>query len=119
MILPGFSFMEKKEKYFLPYQRAWIADPSVLRIMQKSRQIGASFADAYDSVKKAGCTEGGMDVWVSTRDETQGRLYIEDCAMWAQRLQAEADKEEADIIGELRDVQTYMLQFASGCRIDV
>jgi phage FluMu gp28-like protein len=109
----------EKEKYFLAYQRAWIEDLSHLRIMEKSRQIGASFADAYDSVKKAGCTEGGMDVWVSTRDERQARLYIEDCAMWAQRLQREAEKEGADMIADLRDVKADMMEFASGCRIYV
>jgi phage FluMu gp28-like protein len=111
--------MEEKDKYFLPYQRAWIEDLSLLRIMEKSRQIGASFADAYDSVRKAGCTEGGMDVWVSTRDERQARLYIEDCAMWAQMLQREAEKEKAVVIADLRDVKADMMEFASGCRIYV
>jgi phage FluMu gp28-like protein len=108
-----------KEKFFLPYQRAWILDGAGLRIMQKSRQIGASFADAYDSVKKAVCTTGAMDVWVSTRDETQGRLYLEDCVYWAEVMQGEAEKERVKLFSGLKDVKRDMMEFASGCRIYV
>src|SRR5215475_8730751 len=97
-----------KENVFLPYQRAWIRDQASLRIMQKSRQIGASFADAYDSVKKAGCTTGAMDVWVSTRDETQGRLYLEDCVYWAEVMQGEAEKEKVKLFSGLKGVKRDM-----------
>jgi len=107
--------MERKDKYFLPYQRVWIKDPSPLRMMQKSRQIGASFADAYDSVRKAGCVEDAMDVWVSTRDERQARLYIEDCTKWAQFLHSRAFPEV--VYADLKDLRAHVLQFASGRRI--
>jgi phage FluMu gp28-like protein len=40
--------------YFLPYQQRWIDDPSPLKIIEKSRQIGITYADAYDSVIKRG-----------------------------------------------------------------
>lgn len=117
--MDGKNMGKEIKKFFLPYQRAWILDGAGLRIMEKSRQIGASFADAYDSVVKAGCLEGATDVWVSTRDETQGRLYLEDCAMWAEKLQGEADKENALVISGLRSVKADMMEFASGCRIYV
>ena len=45
--------MNNDLKYFLPYQREWIADNSPLKIMHKSRQIGISYADAYHSVRIA------------------------------------------------------------------
>ncbi|HTD87841.1 MAG TPA: hypothetical protein VK850_14790 [Candidatus Binatia bacterium] len=32
--------------YFLPYQIAWIRDQSRLKIIEKSRQIGITYADA-------------------------------------------------------------------------
>lgn len=106
-------------KFFLPYQRAWILDRARLRIMEKSRQIGASYADAYDSVVKAACLERPMDVWVSTRDETQGRLYLEDCAMWAEKLQKEGKKDGTVVIRGINCMKADMVEFASGCRIYV
>ena len=42
--------MNSIRKYFLPYQCDWIFDTSRLKIIEKSRQIGITYADAYDSV---------------------------------------------------------------------
>ena len=39
--------------YFLPYQLRWLDDDSPLKIIEKSRQIGLTYVDAYDSVLKA------------------------------------------------------------------
>ena len=58
--------------YFLPFQQEWILDSARLRICEKGRQIGLSYADAYDSVRKA-ALNGGRDVWVMSRDEMQAR----------------------------------------------
>jgi hypothetical protein len=66
---------EPDNTYFLPYQRAWRADSARLKICQKSRQIGLSYVDSYDSVTKAALREG-RDVWVMSRDEAQAKQYI-------------------------------------------
>src|SRR5882724_5231789 len=107
--------MKRKEKYFLPYQRAWLDDPSPLRIIQKSRQVGASFTDAYDSVRKAACVDDAMDVWVSSRDETQARLYIEYGTRWAKFLHSRSHPQI--VYTNLSNLRAYVLQFASGRRI--
>ena len=52
----------KNAKYFMPYQAAWINDRARLKICQKGRQIGLSYADSYDSVEKA-AVQNGRDVW--------------------------------------------------------
>src|SRR5216684_9133063 len=70
-------------KYFLRYQEEWISDDSLLKIIQKGRQTGMSYADAYDSVRRAGTKGAQLDVWVSSRDEAQAKLYLEDCKHWA------------------------------------
>jgi len=44
-------------KYFFPYQRDWIVDRSPLKIMQKSRQNGISFADAQSFFTLATITD--------------------------------------------------------------
>jgi len=109
--------MKRKEKFFLPFQRDWLQDQSPLKIMQKSRQIGATFIDAYDSVKKAGAHDARFDVWVSSRDETQARLYLEDCARWANWFQMGTECFDQLTIKDPRDLRAHVLQFASGRRI--
>ena len=37
-------------KWFVLFQREWILDNSPLKIMEKSRQVGASFTDSFHSV---------------------------------------------------------------------
>ncbi len=81
--------MQDEGRYFLPYQRAWIRDKSPLRICEKSRQIGLSYADSYDSVIKAGL-KGGRNVWVMSRDEVQAKEYIRYCKHWAKVLDCAA-----------------------------
>src|SRR4051812_18024965 len=107
----------RKQKYFLPFQRDWLNDPSPLKIMQKSRQIGASFVDAYDSVKKVGALDARLDVWVSSRDETQAKLYLEDCARWANIFQMGTECFDELTIRDAKDLRAHVLQFASGRRI--
>lgn len=50
---------------FLPYQQRWLDDQSSLKIIEKSRQIGITYTDAYDSVIKAASRDNHLDVWVS------------------------------------------------------
>ena len=82
--------MKIEEDFLLPFQRAWVRDRSRLRIMEKSRQVGGSWVDALDSVMKVGKSDARLDVWVSSRDERQARLYLEDCGWWAKVLRRRA-----------------------------
>jgi phage FluMu gp28-like protein len=41
------------EDVLLPYQKAWIADESKVKVWEKSRRIGASYAEALASVLEA------------------------------------------------------------------
>src|SRR5216117_3524960 len=74
--------MDNDRKYFLPYQYDWITDPRPLKIAEKSRQIGITFADAYHSVRIASNKGARYDVFVSSREKFQAKLYIEDCKNW-------------------------------------
>src|SRR5580765_4262110 len=103
--------------YFLKYQYDWIRDQSLLRIIQKCRQAGISFADAYDSVKKASPKGARFDVWVSSRDETQAKLYLEDCKYWAKLLHLIATDLGQVVLDEKEKVSAYVLQFNNGRRI--
>src|SRR5882762_6868369 len=109
--------MSSDNSYFLRYQRDWIYDPASLKIMEKSRQIGISYADAYDSVRKVCRGDARLDVWISSRDEAQARLYVEDCKKWAGLLQSAAHDLGRVMLDSKAQVSAHVLQFSSGLRI--
>lgn len=104
--------------YFMPYQADWIQDQSRLKICEKGRQIGLSYADSYDSVRKA-AQKNGRDVWVMSRDEVQAKQYILYCKRWANVLKyaAEDHGEQVFQMENGRPVKVQVLTFASGANI--
>jgi phage FluMu gp28-like protein len=109
--------MKHYRKYFLPYQIAWLHDASPLKLMEKSRQIGASWTDAHESVMKAGVRGARLDVWISSRDEAQARLYLDDCRKWAKLLHLAAKDLGQFMLSGPNGGSAYVLEFASGPRI--
>src|SRR5580765_1613211 len=92
-----FPELQGASKYFLPYQRRWLDDESPLKIIEKSRQIGMTYVDAYDSVIKASSRKAA-DVYVSSRDLVTTRLYLEQCVFWARFLKIAAENIGEQII---------------------
>lgn len=105
----------EEDKLFLKYQEKWILDKSRLKIMEKSRQIGISWSSAYALVRRKAITHAAYDAWVSSRDEIQARLFLEDCKKFAREL-----NEAFSDFGEklIEDEKTYILQFANGVKIN-
>lgn len=102
---------------FLDYQARWVQDRSRLKLMEKSRQIGISWATAYAGVERTAEAEARNDQWVSSRDDLQARLFIEDCKMWARMLDAAARDLGEQIIDEDKRLSAYVLEFANNHRI--
>jgi len=96
----------------LPYQSAWVADPTPLAVMEKSRRIGISWAEAYHAVMHAG--EGRGDIYYQSYAREMTRGFIDDCAGWAEDLGIAAEAAGEVLIGESRDVQAFRIRFASG-----
>jgi len=103
--------------YFTPYQTAWIEDLSPLRIIQKSRQIGISHANDYHSVIVASGPEARFDVFISSRDEIQARLSLENCKRLADLLHIAATDLGEVVFDRENNLSAYVLQFANGRRI--
>src|SRR5437867_9348750 len=103
-------------KYFLPYQRRWLDDDSPLKIIEKSRQIGMTYVDAYDSVIKASSRKAA-DVYVSSRDLVTTRLYLEQCIFWTRFLKIAAEDIGEQIIQDDKQLTAYVLRFKTGCCI--
>ena len=62
----------------LPFQQKWVTDNSRLKLCVKSRQTGLSWTTAYRVVRQKLAKSARLDAWVSSRDETQALLFIED-----------------------------------------
>ncbi len=102
---------------FLPFQSKWITDTSRLKLMEKSRQIGISWATAYAAAERTAAVGAKHDQWVSSRDDLQARLFIEDCKMWAGLMNLAA-KDLGEVVLDPKDrISAYVIEFASGKRI--
>ncbi len=106
-----------KEGIFLPFQHKWVADRSRLKIMEKARQIGISWSTAYAADERTAMAGAKWDQWVSSRDDLQARLFIEDCKMWATVLNQAAKDLGEIVIDDKNKLTAYVLEFASGKRI--
>jgi len=104
----------RTDTYFLPYQKAWIQDQSPLRIVEKGRQIGFSYADSYDSVRMVSGQDARLDVWVSSRDEIQARQYLLYCKRWAKVLNLAAEDMGEVLIDRDKNLSASCLRFANG-----
>ena len=97
----------------LPYQARWVADKAGLKVIEKSRRIGLSWAEAYDAVLHAG--EGKGNVYYQSYNKDMTRGFIDDCAEWAETLDAGAAAVGETLIRDgARDVQAFRLELASG-----
>jgi len=105
------------DRVFLPYQQKWIDDMSRLKIMEKSRQIGISWGTAYAVVEHTAPVENKNDQWVSSRDDIQARLFLEDCKKFAGMLNAAAEDLGSVILDPDKKISAYVLSFANGKRI--
>lgn len=102
---------------FLPYQSKWITDISRLKGMEKARQIGLSWSTAYAADERTAAEGARHDQWVSSRDDLQARLFIEDCKMWAGIMNQAAQDLGEVVVDPKERISAYVLQFASGKRI--
>ena len=105
------------EAIFLPFQAAWIEDTKRLKLMEKSRQIGISWSTAYAADQRTAVQGARYDQWVSSRDDIQARLFLEDCKLWAVAMNVVAQDLGEQVIDETEKHTAYVLRFANGRRI--
>ena len=98
----------------LAYQSRWVGDPSGLAVIEKSRRIGISWAEAYHAVMHAGAGNG--DVMYQSYSLDMARGFIDDCAEWAKALQMGAAAVGETLIdtGDRSAVQAFRIRMACG-----
>lgn len=80
----------------LPYQQQWVADDAQLKIAEKSRRIGLTWAEASDDALIASAA-GGSNVFYIGPTQDMALEFIEACAMWARAYNQAASEIEEGI----------------------
>jgi phage FluMu gp28-like protein len=105
-----------RDALLLGYQRKWVEDDSRLKLMEKGRQIGISWASACRCVMKLGQQDSRLDAWISSRDDLQARLFLEDCKAFGTILNAGLKDLGNQLIDD-KGNSAYVLSFANGRRL--
>lgn len=104
----------KRDVLLLAYQAAWVKDKARLKLMEKARQIGLSWATAYSIVSATSLADARFDDWVSSRDDLQARLLIQDCKSFAALLHVAAEDLGQRVIDTEKGHSAYVLRYANG-----
>lgn len=102
----------------LPYQQRWIHDQSSLKVMEKGRRTGITWAEAADDVLIAASSKkaGGQNVYYLGTDKEMTEEFIAACAMWAKAFNHAAgameegfwDEDEGE---DDKHIRTYTIRF--------
>lgn len=114
----GMQFNE--QEVLLPYQKRWVADDSDLKIAEKSRRTGLTWAEAADAALTASLREsdGGNDHFYIGSNKEMAREFIDAVAMWAKAYNAAADEISEEVLrDEEKDILTFVVYFASGFKV--
>jgi phage FluMu gp28-like protein len=112
----------------LPYQARWVADKSPVKVMEKSRRIGISWAEAADDALYASEKGAGekRNVWYIGYNKDMAQEFINDCANWAKAYSLaasemeeyeEIDEEEFEGVVQAKKILAFRITFQSGWRI--
>ncbi|BFU65373.1 terminase large subunit domain-containing protein [Rodentibacter abscessus] len=119
MTLPDFIPFDPNE-LLLGYQKRWIADKSQLKIAEKSRRTGLTWAEAADDALIASLAkkDGGSDVFYIGSNKEMAREFIDAVAMWARAFNYAAGQIQEEILqDEDKDILTYVIYFSSGFKV--
>lgn len=123
--LSGVASEEAPPAALLPYQQEWIADEAQLKIAEKGRRIGLTWAEAADDTLIA-ASEGGSNVFYISAAEDMAREYIEAVAMWARAFDYAASEISEGLFDDGSDgtdpakryIKTFEINFpATGRRV--
>lgn len=112
----------------LPYQVRWLADRSPVKVMEKSRRIGISWAEAADDTLYASEKGAGekRNVWYIGYNKDMAQEFVNDCANWAKAYSLaasemeeyeEIDEEEFEGVVQAKKILAFRITFQSGWRI--
>lgn len=106
-----------REPVLIDYQRKWVLDKSLSKLMEKSRRVGVTYATAYERVEAHSLRDRSLDSWISSRDEPTARLFIREALKFARILHIGAKDLGQQVIGDGGD-KAHVLEFANNTIIN-
>lgn len=109
----------------MAHQRAWVEDQSPLKLAEKGRRTGVTFAEALDStlIAAASRNAGGDHTWYIGDTKDKGLEFISVCARFAKSIARELVEieeflfEDKQTDGASRFINAYRIRFASGFQV--
>ena len=107
----------------LGYQKRWIADESPLKIADKSRRTGLTWAEGADASLCASTArgEGGCNHFYVGSNKEMAREFIEAVAMWSKIFNRAAGEIQEEVFiddgQEGKEILTFVVYFASGFKV--
>ncbi len=108
------------------HQKEWLEDRSDLKLAEKGRRTGITFAEALDDALIAASSReaGGDNVFYIGDTKDKGREFIGYVAHFAKTVSREmvgieeSFFEDVDADGNTRKISSYVARFASGYRVE-
>ncbi|MEM7399297.1 MAG: hypothetical protein AAF354_10175, partial [Pseudomonadota bacterium] len=97
----------------LGHQKSWIADDSQLKVVEKGRRTGVTWAEAADCVLIAS-SSGGQNIYYTGYNQDMAVEFIDACAMWARAFNHAAGEIEEGLWDDGEDdrhIKTYTIRF--------
>ena len=109
----------------MEHQKAWLGDTSTLKIAEKGRRTGITFAEALDStlIAAASKSAGGDSTFYIGDTKDKGLEFVSVCAQFAKTVAAELLQideflfEDVQPDGSSKAINAYRIRFASGFQI--
>lgn len=104
---------------FLPYQSRWYSRKATLRVCEKARRVGISWAEAARQVLLASRSrnQGGCDCFYISTSQKLGREYIAACADWVRNLNLASSALGLEMVDERQGLTRDEIVFKSGFSI--
>lgn len=109
-----------RDEVLLGYQKRWIADDAVLKIAEKSRRTGLTWAEAADATLCASTvrSDGGCNHFYVGSNKEMAREFIDAVAMWAKAFdKAAGEMQEEVLLDGDKEILTFVVYFASGFKV--
>jgi phage FluMu gp28-like protein len=100
--------------YWLPTQERWIKSKARLKLMEKTRRFGGSYANNYSIAEKTARKNNPFDAWIGSRDLLAARLSIHDVKFWAKKIKVACDDRGEVMLDREKDLRAFEVEFANG-----
>lgn len=109
----------KRGRVLLPWQEDWRRDESDLKIWEKSRRVGATYAEANDVVFSRLSRKRPLDYWFSSADESAAYEFADYNRFWLETAGAVADQFTEDVEDPRtgRTATAFVVRFPCGARM--